>query len=200
MASPPDAGAGMGAGASDNGGNGGEAGAGGMPQVGLSAINNADGGPLPLPTSLPPYTMAPFVSSPSDKKRKMVIGYFALWQWYNCNKLTDPVNINFAKCTQINYKFFQPDLQGNLYGMDKWANLQFLVGLYLQDAIPHTEDIKRCSWEGPGVQNCNHHDLSRGLLHLAVIAAAARNSPSPSVAQVGSRHCPPPPHPPPYLV
>jgi hypothetical protein len=128
---------GAGAGASDNGsnsgdgGNGGEAGAGGTPQAGLSTDNNVDGGPSPSP-SLPPYTMAPSASSPSYEKRKTVIGYYTLWQWYDCNKLMDPVNVNFAKYTWINYAFFQPDSQGNLCGTDEWADPQSLVGLYLR--------------------------------------------------------------------
>jgi hypothetical protein len=111
----------------------------------------------------------------------------------------DPVNVDFAKYTWINYAFFQPDSQGNLYGTEEWANLQLLVGPYLQDAAVHTEDNKRCSWDGPGVQNCNHHNLSRGLLHLAAIAATARDRPGPSAARGGSRHHPPPPRPPPHL-
>ncbi len=128
---------GAGAGASDNGGdsgdggNGGEAEAGGTPQAELSANNDADRGPSPSP-SLPPYTMAPSALLPSYEKRKTVIGYYALWQWYDCNKLTDPININFAKYTWIYYAFFQPDLQGNLYGTDEWANPQLLVGPYLR--------------------------------------------------------------------
>ncbi len=93
----------------------------------------------------------------------------------------DPVNVNFAKYTRINYAFFQPDSQGNLNGMDEWADPQLLVRPYLQDAAM-PEDNKWCSWDGPGVQNCNHHDLSRGLLHLAAIAAAARDRPGPSAA------------------
>jgi hypothetical protein len=106
-------------------------GAGRTPQAGLSADNDADGGPLPSP-SLPPYTMAPSAPLPSYEKRKTVIGYYTLWQWYDRNKLTDPVNVNFSKYTWINYGFFQPDLQGNLYGTDKWADPQLLVGPYLQ--------------------------------------------------------------------
>jgi hypothetical protein len=123
MAAPPDVSTGTGAGASDNSGKGGKAGAGGTPQVGPSTNNNVDRGPLPLP-SLPPYTMAPFALLPSYEKRKTVIGYYASWQWYDCNKLADPNNVNFAKYTRINCAFFQPDLQGNLYGTDKWADPQ----------------------------------------------------------------------------
>ncbi len=51
-----------------------------------------------------------------------------MWQWYDCNKLTDPVIVDFAKYTWINYAFFQPDLQGKLYGTDEWADPQSLVG------------------------------------------------------------------------
>ncbi len=76
--------------------------------------------------------MAPSAPLPSYEKRKTVIGYYTLWQWYDRNKLTDPVNVNFSKYTWINYGFFQPDLQGNLYGTDKWADPQLLVGPYLQ--------------------------------------------------------------------
>ncbi len=120
-----------------------------------------------------------------------------MWQWYDCNKLADLDNVHFAKYTRINYAFFKPDLQDNLYRMDKWANPQLLFGPCLQDATAHMDDNKRCSLDRPGVQNCNHHDLSRGLLHLAVIAAAARNCPGPSATQGWSRHHPPPPCPPP---
>ena len=30
-----------------------------------------------------------------------------------------------------------------------------------------SEENYRCSWDGPGVTNCNYHDLTKGLLHLA---------------------------------
>jgi hypothetical protein len=82
--------------------------------------------------------MVPSAPLPSYKKRKMVIGYYALWQWYNCNKLTDPVNVNFAKYTWINYAFFQPYLQGNVYGTDEWPDPQSLVGPYLR-TLPQTQ-------------------------------------------------------------
>ncbi len=131
--------------------------------------------------------MAPFAPSRYYEKTKRVIGYYATWQWYNCNKLADPNNLNFTKYMQINYTFFLPDLQGNLYGTNEWANLQLLFGLYLQDTAAHMEDNKRCSLDGSGAQNCDHHDLSRGLLHLAVIAAAARNHSGPSAVQGGSQ-------------
>ena len=73
----------------------------------------------PIPSNsptLPPYTMAPFNPSPSSES-KTIIGYYASWQWYDRNKLADPVNIDFTKYTRINFAFFQPDTQGNLYGV-----------------------------------------------------------------------------------
>jgi hypothetical protein len=129
--------------------------------------------------------MAPFAPSPSYEKRETFIGYYALWQWYDCNKLTDPVNIDFTKYTWINDTFFQPDSQGNLYRTDEWADPQLLFGLYLQNAATHTEDNKWCLWDRPGVQNCNHHDLSRGFLHLAAIAAADTIAPAHQPCKVG---------------
>jgi hypothetical protein len=94
--------------------------------------------------------MAPFAPLPSYEKRKMVIGYCALWHWYDCNKLTDLVNVDFAKYAWINYAFFQPDSQGNLYGTDEWADPQLLVGPYLQDAATHTEDKNGAHGTDPG--------------------------------------------------
>ncbi len=47
----------------------------------------------------------------------------------------DLLNVNFAKYTWINYAFLQPDLQGNLYGMDEWADPQSLVRPYLQTPL-----------------------------------------------------------------
>ena len=129
------------------------------------------GGGTPIPSispTLPPYTMAPFAATPDwQESRKTVIGYYASWQWYDRNKLADPINVDFAKYSRINYAFFQPDTAGNLYGTDEWADPQLLFGPYVHDANLHTEDNRRCSWDGPGVRNCNHHDTAKGLLHLA---------------------------------
>jgi hypothetical protein len=35
--------------------------------------------------------------------------------------ITDPKNVDFSKYDRINYAFFQPDKEGNIYGTDEWA-------------------------------------------------------------------------------
>mmetsp|Transcript_19099 Transcript_19099/g.41357 ORF Transcript_19099/g.41357 Transcript_19099/m.41357 type:complete len:817 (+) Transcript_19099:106-2556(+) len=130
----------------------------------------------PVPTnspSLPPWTNAPFNPSPSSLS-KTVIGYYASWQWYDRNKFADPQNIDFSKYDRINYAFFQPDANGNLFGTDEWADPQLLMGPYVYDAsrqINSGPDANYfCSWDGPDAgtdRNCAHHDLKKGLVYLA---------------------------------
>ena len=117
--------------------------------------------------SLPPWTNAPFNPSPSGSTSKTVIGYYASWQWYDRNKYADPINIQFSKYDRINYAFFQPDLAGNLFGTDEWADPQLLFGPYIYNEAEQTNDNYKCSWDGPNVKNCNHHDLSKGIVQLA---------------------------------
>jgi chitinase len=38
-----------------------------------------------------------------------------------CFIITDPKNVDFSKYDRINYAFFQPDKEGNIYGTDEWA-------------------------------------------------------------------------------
>lgn len=139
----------------------------------------------PRPTlnpTLPPWTNAPFVPSPSSSSsnQKTIIGYYASWQWYDRNKFADPNNIDFSKYTRIHYAFFQPDEKGSLYGTDEWGDPQILWGPYVTGGNARTRRRKmsdgggsrednnyKCSWDGPDVKNCNYHDLNRGLLHLA---------------------------------
>jgi len=121
----------------------------------------------PPPTkepSLPPWTNAPFNPSPSTAK-KTVIGYYASWQWYDRNKLADPAKIDFSKYDRINYAFFQPDTEGNVYGTDDWADPQLLWGPYDWSNAGPTH----CSWDrpGPAGRKCAHHDESRGMIALA---------------------------------
>ena len=71
--------------------------------------------------TLPPWTNAPFVPYSGPARPKIVIGYYAAWQWYDRNKFADPKNVDFSKYDRINYAFFQPDKQGRLYGTDEWA-------------------------------------------------------------------------------
>ena len=118
--------------------------------------------------SLPPWTNAPFNPSPSGSSTsKTVIGYYASWQWYDRNKYADPTNIQFSKYDRINYAFFQPDLEGSLFGTDEWADPQLLFGPYIYNEAEQTNANYKCSWDGPNIKNCNHHDLSKGIVQLA---------------------------------
>ncbi|KAL7525029.1 hypothetical protein ACHAXR_000829, partial [Thalassiosira sp. AJA248-18] len=48
-----------------------------------------------------------------------------------------------------------------------WADPQLLWGPYIYDAARQSNDNYYCSWDGPRVTNCAHHDTTKGLLHLA---------------------------------
>ena len=98
------------------------------------------------------------------------------WQWYDRNKFADPQNVPFDKYDRINYAFFQPDPDGFIFGTDVWADPQLLWGPYVTDASLQNDENKRCSWDFEEVDggatkvqkiNCNWHDLSKGILHLA---------------------------------
>ena len=87
------------------------------------------------------------------------------WQWYDRNKFADPQNIDFSKYDRINYAFFQPDIHGNLYGTDEWADPQLLWGPYTYNGGGTT----KCSWDLPleTGRKCNQHDTSKGIIELA---------------------------------
>lgn len=58
---------------------------------------------------------------------KSIVTATAGWQWYDRDKLADPSNMNFRKVQRVNYAFFQPDVQGNIYGTDRWGDPQVSV-------------------------------------------------------------------------
>ncbi|KAL7472628.1 hypothetical protein ACHAXS_012995 [Conticribra weissflogii] len=125
--------------------------------------------------SLPPWTNAPFSALPLSQQDgdKVVIGYYAGWQWYDRNKFADPVNVDFSKYDRINYAFFQPDLKGNIYGTDEWADPQLLWGPYEYNAANQDENTNYfCSWDFPDKKNCNYHQTDKGIIHLAKQAGA----------------------------
>ena len=61
---------------------------------------------------------------------KEIIGYYPSWQWYNRAQLMGPENLNYTKYTIINYAFFAPDDDGNIWGTDAWADSCLLRGAY----------------------------------------------------------------------
>jgi len=122
----------------------------------------------------------PAPTSPSDGTSvKEVIGYYASWQWYDRAKLAEPLNLDFSKVTIVNFAFFQPDTNGNLFGTDSWADPQVLFGP--QNWNPSDDsssaDDYRCHWSGPNQKACGHYQIEKGLIHL-VHAAGAKIYPS----------------------
>merc|ERR1719293_24476 len=119
------------------------------------------------------WTNAPYKPYRGPHRSKTVIGYYASWQWYDRNKFADPQKIDFTKYDRINYAFFQPDAEGNLFGTDEWADPQLLWGP-IDWSGGGTE---KCSWDKPeswpdrkdgSVQyNCQNFQLEKGILHLA---------------------------------
>lgn len=70
-----------------------------------------------------------FLSGRSIAARE-VIGYYADWQFFDRENLAQPSNIDFSKWSIINYAFFWPDEQGNIYQTDEWAHTNVLFGSY----------------------------------------------------------------------
>jgi chitinase len=85
------------------------------------------------------------------------------------DKIADPKNIDFRKVQRVNYAFFQPDAQGNIYGTDRWADPQLLFGPYTEKLMG---GIQRCSYDGPEEVNCAYHEHNSGIIYLAHQAGA----------------------------
>ena len=95
---------------------------------------------------------------------KKIIGYYAGWQWYDRNKLADPINIDFRKLQRVNYAFFQFDTQGEVYGIDRWGDPQVLFGPY---SSMLGGGVQKCSYDGPRDVNCGYHEHNEGLIYRA---------------------------------
>ena len=83
---------------------------------------------------------------------------------YDRDKLADPSNMDFRKVQRVNYAFFQPDVQGNIYGTDRWGDPQLLFGPYSSKL---GGGIQRCSYDGPHEVNCAFHEHNTGLIYRA---------------------------------
>mmetsp|Transcript_18470 Transcript_18470/g.38287 ORF Transcript_18470/g.38287 Transcript_18470/m.38287 type:complete len:838 (+) Transcript_18470:89-2602(+) len=123
---------------------------------------------VPETSVLPGVGGNPLGAAPHGTSKK-IIGYYAGWQWYDRDKLADPSNMNFRKVQRVNYAFFQPDVQGNIYGTDRWGDPQVLFGPYSSKA---ESGIQKCSYDGPGEVNCAYHKTGLGLINLAHAAGA----------------------------
>ena len=65
---------------------------------------------------------------------------------------------------RVNYAFFQPDAQGNIYGTDRWGDPQLLFGPY---SSKMASGIQKCSYDGPNEVNCAYHEHNMGIINLA---------------------------------
>lgn len=148
-------------------------------------INDGPKAPTPSPTASPtvspviptpttePLTMAPSekllptgspVQKPFEPTEKKIVAYYASWQYYDRSSLAKPENLDFTKVDRINFAFFQPDVQGNLFGTDSWGDPLVLYGPY--NWSPQVGEQCYNSWISPGGKTCNHHHYEKGLIHL----------------------------------
>jgi len=111
-------------------------------------------------------------SVPTDKK---VVGYYASWQYYDRDGIARPENLDFTKVDRVNFAFFQPDVNGNLFGTDAWIDPIVLFGPIKYN--PPAGATSYCSWDGPLQKNCEYHQYERGLISL-VHAAGGEIYPS----------------------
>jgi len=123
--------------------------------------------PTPKPTSRNTLLDWEPVIRPHDK---VIIGYYASWQWYDRDGLAAPLNMDFSKITRANFAFFQITTDGEIYGTDSWADPITLFGPYDWMA---EEGFQYCSWDEPGVPpTCGYHTYQEGLIYLAHKAGA----------------------------
>jgi hypothetical protein len=101
---------------------------------------------------------------------KVIIGYYASWQWYDRCELAAPINMDFSKITRANFAFFQITEEGDIFGTDSWADPITLFGPYDWKA---ETGFQYCSWDEPGIPpECGYHNYEEGLLYLAHKAGA----------------------------
>ena len=81
------------------------------------------------------------------------------------DKLADPSNMDFTKVQRVNYAFFQPDVNGKIFGTDRWGDPQLLFGPYDQQGAGG--GVQRCSYDGPNEVNCAYHEHNSGLINRA---------------------------------
>lgn len=111
------------------------------------------------------------VHAEASPTQKTIIGYYASWQYYDRSGLAKPKHLDFSKVSRVNFAFFHPDAQGNLYGTDSWGDPLVLFGPYDWNPAPNSPTYCHRG-SGPGETSCNHHTYSEGLIHLAHSAGA----------------------------
>ena len=75
-----------------------------------------------------PLALSLLCGATTPAAAKTIIGYYASWQWYDRQKLAQPLNMDFSKIQRVNFAFFQTNADGDLWGTDSWADPQVLFG------------------------------------------------------------------------
>ncbi|KAL3815838.1 hypothetical protein ACHAXA_007480 [Cyclostephanos tholiformis] len=110
---------------------------------------------------------------------RQVIGYYASWQWYDRDKLSSPATVRYDRLTRVNFAFFQPDANGNIWGTDEWADPNVLYGNidYTRGdpqgtgtCAVHGDMGCVCHRVGPTDRACAYRLLDEGLIHNAHVA------------------------------
>jgi len=143
-----------------------------------SPVVTSTSSPVSSSTSSPvapsPTTASP-TRPPTDPSEKKIVGYYASWQYYDRDQLGKPENMDFTKVDRVNFAFFQPDTNGNLYGTDSWGDPLVLFGPINYNPQPGATQY--CSWDAPNQKSCSAHVYEKGLISL-VHAAGAEIYPS----------------------
>jgi GH18 family chitinase len=87
-----------------------------------------------------------FSSVLSSQNCKEVVGYLPDWQWYDRNRLVNPMTIDYSQYTVLNYCFFQPMSNGSIQLGDSWAEQNLLQGQIdwnTNTYIPNTSVVDR---------------------------------------------------------
>ena len=82
---------------------------------------------------------------------KEIVGYYPNWQWYDRNKLVNPLSINYSKYTILNYCFFVPNADGTISSHDPWADENLLLGQIDWASggyVPNTSIVERAHAHG----------------------------------------------------
>jgi chitinase len=143
-----------------------------------SAPSPTTASPVASPVAAPTPTTASPVASPvttpgppTNPSDKTIVGYYASWQQYDRGGIGKPENMDFTKVDRVNFAFFQPDANGNIFGTDSWGDPLALFGPQNWMGTTH------CSWDGPNQKTCNKHQYEKGLISL-VHAAGGEIYPS----------------------
>lgn len=94
------------------------------------------------------------------KPCREVIAYFPGWKWPKRNYLVNPMSIQYQWYTTINYAFFEPMPDGQIWPFDAFTDKTLLLG-ELQDNVPSSY-LQRHTPANP-----SYHDTKTSLVYQA---------------------------------